>query len=248
MNKLISLPTTFFILSLLFVWNGCCDSNDEVVKTAQKDDLTIVMTKNLKTASVTLEFFNENAKRITTHYYRNGFTMCDPSWPYQSKVNEYPDEIEIFDDQDSLAAKIECLKVGEGVLGKYGKKFIYDCNQFEYDSIHRAKVGGMDYLPGLTEKAIKRTFHFKLIQDCNGPSRIPMLEILYDYDKKRAKKLAYNQNGKIESISLYTYPHEKIYEKKLFVDGEYIKTKCFANDSLKIEAREFVDEKKSCLE
>ena len=56
------------------------------------------------------------------------------------------------------------------------------------------------------------------------------------------------RNGKIESISFYTYPHEKIYEKKLFVDGKYIKTKCFANDSLKIEAKEVVDEKGSCIE
>lgn len=248
MNKLNFLPITFFILNLLFVWNGCSDSNEKIVKTTQKDDLTIVMTENLKTASVTLDFFNEKNKRITTHYYGNGFTICDTSLLYQSKINEYPDEIEIFDDQDSLAAKIECLKVGEGVLGKYGKKFIYDCNQLEYDSIHRVKVGGIDYRPGLTKKAIKRTFHFKLIQDCKGPARIPMSEILYDYDKKRVKRLAYNQNGKIESISLYTYPHEKIYEKKLFIDGEFIKTKCFANDSLKIETKEFVDEKKSCLE
>lgn len=248
MSKLISLLTKSLIMGLLFVWSGCSDSNDKVVETTQKDDLTIITTRNPKTGSVTLDIFNEKAKRIATHYYGNGFTTCDTNMLYRSKINEFPDEIEIFDDQDSLAAKIECLKVGEGMPGKNGKKFVYDCNKIEYDSTYRVKVGGMDYLPRLTEKAIKRAIHFTLIKDCNGPARIPMLESLYDYEKKQAKRLAYNQNGKLESISLYTIPHEKIYEKKLFVDGEYIKTKCFPNDSLNIEAREFVDEKKSCIE
>jgi len=154
-------------------------------------------------------------------------------------------EILFFDNQDRLVAKDNCVKIGEGINNDDGKRFIYDCVRHEFDLKHKVRV---DDFPRGSKNAIKRKVNLKIERDCNGIMRIPVSESEYNYDKANVKRLIYNQNGKIESISFYTYPHEKIYEKKLFVDGEYIKTKCFANDSLKIEAKEFVDENGSCME
>lgn len=245
MNKFFLLLSRGFILGSFFLLNVNCSSNDKIIETKIIDGLTIVKSEDLKTNNVILEFFDKNNKKVSKHFYGNGFTICDTNMFYQNKINEYPNEIESFNEQDSLVAKIECLKIGDGIQGKNGKKFIYDCNRTEYHLECRIKAG-FDYGPGYTKKAIKYISHFKINQDCNGPRRTFISESEYDYDEMRMKKKTYNQNGVIESVSYYIYPQEKIYEKVLYIDGEYIKTKCFANDTFGTKNEEYVNENKHC--
>ena len=203
---------------------------------AEKDSIT-----NLRT----VDYFDEKNHLLLKTRFTEPIDICDTNKSFRNEINSHPDETLFFDEQDSLVARETCIKIGEGFNDGSGKRFVYECARHEFDLKHRIRVDG---IPRSTKKAVKRIVKLRIERDCNGVMRIPISESEYDYDKANGKRLTYNQNGKIESISFYTYPQERIYEKKLFVDGEYIKTKCFANDSLKITAKDIFDEKQSCFD
>lgn len=246
MNNSIFQIFRLFLVGFALVCFVCCDLDDKSEKIFQEDGLKIIKTEYKSSKNVVLDFFNERGKRISVHHYDNGYTTCDTNMFFRNKINEYPNEIEIYNERDRIVSKIDCIKVGEQTIGEQEKKFIYDCIQVNYDPIHQNKI--VHGTPGATEKAIQRTIHLRIDKDCNGVARIPILEDVYDYEKNIVKKFVYNQVGGLESISSYFYPRREIYEKKLYIDGEYIKTKCFANDSLKLVDKELFDENKTCLE
>lgn len=234
------------VLICFFLFIIGCDSERITEKrVVRKGDLLLVTENDSILGLRTINYYDNKNHLLLKARFTIPVNMCDTNKAFRNEINSHPNEILFFDDQDRLVAKDNCVKIGEGINNDDGKRYIYDCVRHEFDLKHNVRV---DDFPRGSKKAIKRKVNLKIERDCNGITRIPVSESEYNYDKANVKRLIYNQNGKIESISFYTYPHEKIYEKKLFVDGEYIKTKCFANDSLKIEAKEFVDEKGSCIE
>ena len=236
----------FFLICLFFLFTTGCNSEKYSDKqVVRKGDLLLVMEKDSITNLKTIDYFDGKNHLLLKARFAEPIEMCDTNKAFRNEINSHPNEILFFDEQDSLVAKDVCVKIGEGIDDGNGKRFIYDCVRIEFDLKHRIRVDG---LPKESKKTVKRAIKLKIERDCNGIIRIPVSESKYDYDKANVERLVYNQNGKIESISFYTYPHEKIFEKKLFVDGEYIKTKCFANDSLKIVTREFFNENQSCFD
>lgn len=245
MNNLALKIFNFFFGGGALVWQACSDLNDKNEKIYQENGLKIIETEYKSSNKIVFEFFNESGRKISVHHYNNGYTTCDSNMFFRNKINEFPDEIENYDESDSIVSKIDCVKIGGNIIGNQEKN-IYDCVQVNYDPFHRNKI--VHGIPGATEKAVQRMTHLRIDKDCNGVARIPILENVYDYKKNIVEKLVFNQVGGLESVSSYIYPRREIYEKKLYIDGEYIKTKCYANDSLKIEAREFFDEKQSCFD
>ena len=235
------------ILACVFIflfWG--CESQKVCDKHIKKRENILVLTENDPVSGeMIVSYFDGEKHLLLKNRFIDPVVMCDSNKAFRNEINSHPNEILFFDEQDSLVAKDNCVKIGDGFNNEDGKRFIYDCMRYEFDLKHRIRVDGF---PKSSKKTIKRLINLRIERNCNGIMRIPISESEYNYEEGFVKRLAYNQNGKIESISFYTYPHEKIYEKKLFVDGEYIKTKCFANDSLKIDAKEFVDEKGSCIE
>lgn len=235
-----------FLICWCFLFTTGCDSEKKSDKqVVRKGDLLLVMEMDSITNLRTIDYFDDNNHLLLKARFTDPIDICDSNKVFRNEINSHPNETLFFDEQDSLVAKDNCVKIGEGINDGNGKRFIYDCVRHEFDFKHRVRVDGF---PKDSKKAIKRTINLKVERNCNGIMRIPVSESEYNYDKANVKRMIYNQNGKIESISFYSYPHEKIYEKKLYIDGEYIKTKCFANDSLKIVDKELFDENKTCLE
>jgi hypothetical protein len=232
---------------LVFFLLTCC-SKEPSTETIEIDNLKIIKTERLDSKAVVMDVFNGSEKRLQKFRYNDGISFCDSSVYVRTWLGiiEFPNHMEMYDEQDSVIEQTECAKNGESLFENVGKQFIYDCIRFKYDTKHRIKVDGKPF--GRTKKTYKQVTNFKLRKSCLGQDRTLVSDVEYDYELKRVKKTIYNQNGNVESISYLTYPFGDILEKKLYIDGEYIRTKCFANDSLKIDAKEFIDEKESCLE
>ncbi len=245
MNKTMNfIKPAFFLVFFLLT---CC-SKESSIETIEIDNLKIIKTVRLDTKVAVMDIFDGSKKRLQKFRYNDGISFCDSSVYVRTWLGiiEFPNHMEVYDEQDSVIEQTECAKNGESSFENVGKQFVYDCIRFKFDTKHRINVDGMPL--GRTKKAYKQVTNFKLRKSCLGQDRTLVSDVEYDYERKRVKKTIYNQNGNVESISYLTYPFEDTFEKKLYIDGEYIKTKCFANDPLKIEATEFVDEKGSCLE
>lgn len=235
------------IFSGLFSVMSCC-SKDSSIESKQLDDLTIVKTVYSDTKDIFIEVFNENQKKLQKFRYGDGISYCDTNVYVHTwlGIKEFPNDMELYDEQDSVIEQTKCVKSGERSFENMGKQIVYDCIRIKFDQQQRIKVDGMPI--GKTNKANKQVTNFRLLKGCDVLNRTLVSDIEYDYERKKIKKTIYNQNGNVESVSYLNYPFRDLLEKKLYIDGEYIKTKCFANDSLKIDAKEFVDEKGSCLE
>lgn len=233
----------FFVSFLL----NCC-SKEPSIETIEIDDLKIIKTERSDTKTVVMDVFNGSKKRIHRFRYNDGISFCDTNGYARAWLGivEFPNYMEMYDEQDSVMEQTECTKNWESLFENVGKQITYDCTSFKFDDKQRIKIDGMPL--GRTKKAYKQVTSFKLRKGCLGQDRTLVSDVEYDYGRKRMKKTIYNQNGNVESISYLIYPFGNIFEKLLYIDGEYIKTKCFANDSLKIEAREFFNEKQSCFD
>ena len=126
MSKSVLLLKKCFVLGLIFSWIASCSFDDKIIETKHVDGMTIIKTENLKLKKIVLDFIDENQKKIATHYYESGFSICDTNMSYRGKINEYPDKIELYDGHDSLVAIIECMKISDSAPVENGRKYIYD--------------------------------------------------------------------------------------------------------------------------
>ncbi|NLE04596.1 MAG: hypothetical protein GX638_07325 [Crenarchaeota archaeon] len=153
-----------------------------------------------------------------------------------STYTVYPNEISYYNKIGLLERQEFCKKISENNTVRRCPSKIYECIEYEYKKLSDVKTKQSQYV--LERSCSKNTLTMK--------KEIFYSEELCDgYD---IKIINYNNQGNTESITYKDLLFEQIIEKILYIDGEYIKTKCFKNDSLGTKDEEYMNEKKHCVE